>query len=211
MKNSILVFDFDGTIADTHRFIVEIHNRLAEEFNFTPIRPEDIEHLKDKTSQEIIRLLKVPVMKIPAILARAKKEFHKDIPFVEPFEGLDAILRRLKEVGTQMGILSSNSSENIHQFLENHDLDVFDFIQSTSKVWSKNTSLKKLIEQYNFSPEQILYIGDEIRDITAARKLGVRIAAVGWGYNSLRALQEHNPDFLLTAPEDLLRICMASL
>ena len=77
MNNSILVFDFDGTIADTHRFIVEIHNRLSQEFNYMPIQQQDIAQLKDKTSQEIIHLLKVPILKIPAILSRAKKEFQK--------------------------------------------------------------------------------------------------------------------------------------
>ena len=209
MNNSILVFDFDGTIADTHRFIVEIHNRLSREFNYMPIQPGDIEQLKDKTSQEIIHLLKVPVLKIPAILSRAKKEFQKEIAFVQPFAGLEAILRQLKIAGQQMGILSSNSAENIHQFLINHNLDIFDFIQSTSMVWSKHTSLKKLMEQYDFSPERILYIGDEIRDITAARRLGVKIAAVAWGYNSLNALQRYRPDFLLNTPEELLQFCLS--
>ena len=126
MKKNIptLIFDFDGTIADTHHYIVEISNRLAKEFHYAKIRPEEVAQLKDKTVKEVISHLDVPLMKIPAIVARAKKEFHKDIANLEPFDGLKDILHRLKEAGIQIGILSSNASGNIKKFLEYHHLDI---------------------------------------------------------------------------------------
>ena len=105
-----------------------------------------------------------------------------------------------------MGILSSNSFENISTFLKNHRLDIFDFIQATSKVWSKHTSLKKLMEKNGFRSDEILYIGDEIRDIVAAKKLGIKVAAVTWGYNSSKALERSAPDFLIHHPNELIRL-----
>ena len=207
MKHKILIFDFDGTIADTHQFIIEISNRLSHEFKYKPILPHEIELLKDKTSQEIIRHLRVPIMKIPAILAKAKKEFYQGISLLQPIDGLKEILFRLKEEGNAMGILSSNSLENIGQFLKNHQLDIFDFVENTAKVWSKNTSLKRLIQENDFAIQEMLYIGDEIRDVIAAKRLGVKIAAVTWGYNSIDALKKHNPDFMVSSPEELFKLC----
>ena len=210
MKNPILVFDFDGTIADTHAYIIEISNRLSSEFNYNIIHPDEIDQLKNKTSQEIIRHLNVPVMKIPAILTKAKKEFHQHIACVKPIPGLTDILYRLKELKIRMGILSSNTPENIHKFLKNHRLDIFDFVSTTSKIWTKNTSLKILIDHEKLPKNLVIYIGDEIRDITAAKKLGLKVAAVGWGYNSTKSLKKHEPDFLIESPVQLLALLKQS-
>ncbi len=205
MKIPILVFDFDGTIADTHHFIVQISNQLAKEYNFSQMTSEEAEMLKDKTTQEIIKHLNVPFLKIPAILARAKLEFSKGVDALSPFAGLKEILWDLKRSGIALGILSSNSLENVARFLENNQINMFDFIQTTTKVWSKDTSLRKLMKQRGFSAQEVLYVGDEVRDITAAKRLGVRVAAVTWGYNSSNALKKHQPDFLLDKPQDLLK------
>jgi len=207
MNEKVLVFDFDGTIADTHLYLVEISNRLSGEFKYDQIKLEELDFLKEKTAKEVIEYLNVPVLKIPAILSKAKKEFFCDISSINPITGIKEILFQLKSAGVKMGILSSNTLENIKNFLVNHDLDIFDFIYSTSLVWSKNISLKKLIKKHDLPHELVLYIGDEIRDITAAKKLGVKIASVTWGYNSSSSLKIHNPDYLISSPEELLKLC----
>lgn len=202
----VLVFDFDGTIADTHRYIIEISNRLADEFQYRKILPAEIEDLKNKTAKEIIGVLRVPMLKIPAIIARAKKEFYEGIAQVKPIAGVREVLAELKQNGAHMGILSSNNQENIRAFLEIHGLtDIFDFIHTTSKVWSKNTSLKDLAGKYDLTLGNILYVGDETRDITAARKVNAKVIAVAWGYNSAKVLKKHRPDYLLQRPEELLQ------
>ncbi len=207
MKKTILIFDFDGTIADTHSYFIRISNRLANEFNYNIIHPHEIELLKNKTGREIIQYLRVPIFKIPLIVTRAKREFYQSIHDINPIEGLPEILPELKACGVTMGILSSNNQENIARFLQNHDLNFFHFIHSTSKIFTKNVSLKELIHKNGFSPEEILYIGDETRDIEAAKKVGVDVIAVGWGYNSAQVLKRHHPTFFVHTPKELLELC----
>ncbi len=211
MKPTVLIFDFDGTIADTHNYLIEISNRLSQEFNYNTIRPEEIDELKNKTSQEIIRHLKVPLLKIPAIVTRAKSELHKNIDALKPIAGLKEALHQLRGLEVSLGIVSSNTRETVTKFLKAHNLDIFDFIHTTSKIWSKNISLKSLIKKKGFSKNAVIYIGDEIRDITAARKSGIKVAAVSWGYNSARALKDHQPDFMIQNPQELLNLCPHSL
>lgn len=206
MKTTLLIFDFDGTIADTHRYLIEISNRLSQEFNYNTILPEEIDELKNKTSKEVITYLKVPLLKIPAIVAKAKSEFQKNMDALKPIAGLKEILYELKSLGIGLGVLSSNSMDNVTKFLKAHDLDIFDFIDTTSKIWSKNISLKNLIQKKGLAKNDVIYVGDEIRDITAARKLGVKVAAVSWGYNSASALKGYQPDFLIKHPPELLTI-----
>ena len=203
LKNPILIFDFDGTIADTHSYIIQISNILAQQFNYNAIHPEEKDRLKDKSTVEIIQHLKIPFMKIPAIISQGKKEYYKNLLSIEPIEGIKEVLKQFKQLNITMGILSSNSMENIQKFLSLHELDIFNFIHTTPKIWSKNTSLDKLIKSNEFNLQSIFYIGDEIRDITAAQKLGVKVAAVCWGYNSSKVLKNYKPDFLLYHPQEL--------
>ena len=216
MKFKILVFDFDGTIADTFQAMVKISNDLAVEFNFKRIEIREVDNYKDKTSQEMLKLLKVPTLKIPRIASRAKSELHKRIATIKPIAGLKEILLQIKSLrlpsgrpSYKMGILSSNSLENVNKFLKSHDLDLFDFVLTSSKFWSKNHGLKKMILQKGYAPQDILYIGDETRDIEAARKSGISVAAVTWGYNSSQALKNFRPDYVLHSPPELLQLCRA--
>ena len=206
MNERVLIFDFDGTIADTHFYLCSISNQLSSEFMFEKIKWDEINLLKDKSAREVITHLKIPVFKIPAIVAKGKQEFGKNIDGLKPFHGLRDVLCQLKEKSVRIGILSSNSSNNITQFLNNHDLNIFDFVYTTTKIWTKNTSLKKMIQDHQLSKGRIIYVGDEIRDIHAAKKIGVKVAAVAWGYNSILALKQHNPDFLICHPSELLRL-----
>ena len=208
MKIKILIFDFDGTIADTFQSMVEISNHLAGEFNFKKIQAHEVDDYKDKTSQEMLKLLKVPTLKVPRIAHRAKRELNKRMSMIKPVPGLTEILREIKSLNYKMGILSSNSLENVNKFLQQHDLNLFDFVLTSSRFWSKNYGLKKLIAQNGYHPQDILYIGDETRDIEAARKSGISVAAVTWGYNSSKVLKNFQPDYILHSPQELLQLCL---
>lgn len=205
-KHQVLIFDFDGTIADTFDYLVKIGNRLSEEFQFNRIKTDEIEELKDKSLRETIQHLNIPFLKIPMIVAKAKAELHKEIEKVKPIEGLKEILLQLKNLGHKMGILTSNSSKNVMKFLENNELNLFDFIQTTPKIWSKNRSLKTLMDDNHLELSKVIYIGDETRDIIAAQKAGIRSAAVTWGYNSCKALKAHHPDYLIHTPHELFQL-----
>lgn len=215
MEAKILIFDFDGTIADTFASMIEISNHLAGEFNFKKIQAQEVEHFKHKSSREMLRILQVPTLKIPRIANRAKKELNKKMTAIEPMDGIKETLQKIKSLvlpdgrqGYKMGILSSNSLENVSKFLKQHELDLFDFVLTSSGFWGKNHGLKKLIAQNGYYPQDILYIGDETRDIEAARKSGISVAAVTWGYNSSRALKSFQPDYVLHSPQELLQLCL---
>jgi phosphoglycolate phosphatase len=209
MSNNIkmLIFDFDGTLADTFQHTMRITNILSDEFKFKKVHQHEVEFLKGKTIHEIIKHLNVPVLKIPSIVTKARHELHKQIDSIQPIEGLKEILPLFKQAGLRMGILTTNSQENVEKFLAMHDLKIFDFIVSTSRVWGKNYGINKLMKQEQLSPADILYVGDETRDIEAAQKSGVRVVAVTWGYNSHNVLEKYQPDFIVHTPAELFSIC----
>jgi len=56
------------------------------------------------------------------------------------------------------------------------------------------------------NPEEVIYVGDETRDIEASQKINIKVIVVSWGFNSRTVLAEHNPDFLIHQPQELIEV-----
>ena len=206
LKPRLLIFDFDGTIADTFDVGFEILNKLAAEFGFRSIKLEDIEKLRDMRTRQVLKFLEIRPTKMSKIARRGAEELSARIEGIQPLPGVITVIQELRARGFQIGILTSNSPENVGIFLRNHDFNVFDFVRSSSKLMGKSREIKSIRKILRVPHSEILLIGDETRDVEAAHKAGVAIAAVAGGYNSKRALAAMKPQFLLDRPEELLTL-----
>jgi len=115
------------------------------------------------------------------------------------------VLEELHGRGHRIGILTSNSETNVLAFIARHRLPYFHFVRTSSKLFGKGRAMRRILKAEGLPPERVLYVGDETRDIEAAKEAGLRMAAVGWGYNALTALSALDPDHLLEHPGELLR------
>jgi phosphoglycolate phosphatase len=204
-KNSkLIVFDFDGTLADTLDALLRIVNRLAPEFKYQQISNEQVDSFKYLTPWEVIKLSKVSLWKLPFLLKRVKEEFPREVRHVKLFPGVVELLLSLKYRGYRLGIVSSNSESNIRSLLkQNHLEHLFDFV-TTGSTFGKGKVIERMMKKYNYSKSDAIYIGDEIRDIQAARSIKIRIVAVAWGFNNAMTLIDKQPDLLITQPKALL-------
>lgn len=203
----VIIFDFDGTIADSFAAVLKIANQLAPQFGYPPTRPEDIPRLKNLSSREIVKQSKVSPFKIPFLLRRLRGELNREMEQLEPIAGMKTALLTLKQQGYRLGIVTSNSRENVVAFLKAQGLDtIFDFVGSGLALFGKGRVIQRILRQHRLPPEDVIYVGDETRDIEAARKIGIKVISVSWGYNSSQALAAENPDFLIHQPEELLQV-----
>lgn len=176
MSVKIIIFDFDGTIADTHQISLTIANQLAKEFNYQPINEENLEELKNLSSRDVVFRSGVSTLKIPFILRRFTQELSKHIEILKPIVGMPSCLKELKEAGYLIGIISSNLKDNVVAFLEiNQLIDYFDFIFSGSTIFGKHRIINKVIRLQKVEPNQVIYVGDETRDINAAKKVILKL------------------------------------
>ncbi len=202
MQNNpkLIIFDFDGTLADTLGALMRISNRLAPEFGYLQIGDEQLANLKYLSSWEIIKLSKVALWKLPFLIKRVKEEFPQEVRSVKLFPGVIEVLNTLKSQGYRLGIVSSNAEANIRALLSQNGIEhLFDFVNSAS-TFGKGKAIAKLIRQYQCLKSDVIYIGDEIRDIQAARSIEIRVVSVGWGFNAPLALIDRQPDLLITKP-----------
>ena len=104
-----------------------------------------------------------------------------------------------------MGIVSSNSEANIRTCLRSNNVEQwFEFVVGYSRLLGKQRVLRRVLRQTGLECRDVLYVGDEVRDIVAAQHAGVDVAAVTWGINSQGILAEHTPTYLIDRPEELL-------
>ena len=199
-----VLFDFDGTLADTFLTGIEILNVLAEEFGFRPLAPGEVALARDLSTRGLMKHLGIPRMKLPRISKRGTEEIGKRIHSIDALPEMRELVAKLHGMGFRLGILTSNSEANVGAFLKNHNLEVFDFIKSSSKLLGKASVLRRLMKEFRIQPREIFFIGDELRDIDAAQETGVHIAAVTWGYNSREVLSAASPDYLIMRPSEII-------
>ena len=207
----MVIFDFDGTIADTMDEALRIVNRLAPRYGFAAIDEELAKELRNLRTREVIDRVGIKARLVPKFIAELKAELRKRIDVIRPVPEMPESLLELKERGLKLGILTSNSRSNVEAFLSNCELSgCFSFLEAGSPIFGKARLLRKVLESESsdgsLNREDAVYVGDETRDITAARRVGIKAAAVCWGANTRKALEAMKPDFLLSHPSELCSI-----
>ncbi|MEC6906699.1 HAD-IA family hydrolase [Photobacterium piscicola] len=205
----VLIFDFDGTIADTFNLYIDVMRKIYHEYDFKYIDDEDIELCRAMTSKEIIQYLGISPLQIPIIANRIRGDFTQRMVEQKIFTGIDTVLESLKQEGHKLFILSSNSEENINIFLNLNNITQFDGVFSKSSIFGKSGIIKKIINKNKFIADDVYYIGDETRDIEAAKKIKIKSIAVSWGYNNRNTLINKKPDHLIDNPQQLISLFSA--
>lgn len=202
-----MIFDFDGTIGDTFRQGLEILNRMAPEFGYRPLVGDaEVEKARSMTTRQLMRHLGISNRKLPVIAARGVRELRARIGEVQPIAGVPEALRELHAQGRRLGIVTSNSEENVGLFLKNHGLEIFEFVRSSSRLLGKAREIRAAMKAQKFGPQDVMFVGDETRDIEACKRAGIRCAAVSWGYNSRASLEAQHPHCVFDSPEQLLTV-----
>jgi len=207
MNKGTIIFDFDGTIANSFEVVLELFYELTGHERFTP---ERITELRRTPVRKVIKELGIPLRQAPRLLVQGRTLMRQRMHEVRVIPGLHEALAALRRDGWQLMVVSSNSHQNVEAYLEEHKLrEYFDQIYGGVGLFSKTQSLRKVIRQNRLGRDACFYVGDEIRDVQAANKAHVRCVSVGWGYNDASILRTEKPFALAETPADLIKIFAA--
>jgi len=207
VKYKYVIFDFDGTLADTEEANYVIYQKLAEKYNLRNITMDELGHLKKMNAKEVISYIEVKKRYLPFLLRKGKNLLTQDIENIRLCKpDIFKTIKELKIMGIKTAIITTNSKTNVKLFLEAHDADIFDTISSAA-MFGKESKMKKIVRKAKADIKEVLYVGDEIRDINAAKNAGMDIASVGWGYNTIESLKKYEPNYLILEPSELIQIC----
>ncbi|UFS86975.1 HAD family hydrolase [Bradyrhizobium daqingense] len=209
MSYALAIFDLDGTLADSFPWFLRTINDVADRFNFRRVAREEIEELRHASSREILSRLEVPLWKLPAIARHARRlkaEAASEIPL---FPGVEPMLRTLAENGVQLALVTSDTEANAREKLGDA-ATLFSHFDCAASLFGKPAKFRRVMRRAGVAPAQVISIGDEVRDIDAARAVGIACGAVCWGYAAPAALRALGPDHVFERMDEIVSTLCSS-
>ena len=205
MKYKLVIFDFDGTLADSFPWFIKMTDVVTEKFNLTKIDKNELEYLRKLDSLSFLKYLKIPLYKLPKISTFMRNMMSEQIEEIKLFDGIASMFHELKAKGYKIAIVSTNSKDNIHKVLGENLFSLNDHFMGGVSLFGKESKLKKVLRMSGINKEDAIYIGDELRDIQASKKIGISCGAVAWGVNDADALAALSPDEMFYEVEQILQ------
>jgi HAD superfamily hydrolase (TIGR01549 family) len=202
-----VIFDLDGTLADTLPTVVRVFNQLVAARIGREMSLADLLPYFGPPETEIIRCF-FPGEEEHRVAA---EEFHRlsraDGEMIKPFAGIRELLTELRGDGLKLAVYSGAGTEAARIRLTHAGLlGFFDEVLGGDQVTHYKPhpeGVIKLIERFGVEPQATIFVGDTTADIAAGRGAGTVVAAVTWGAGEREALAAAGPDFLVDNPEAL--------
>lgn len=205
MRYSLAIFDLDGTLVDSFPWFLRHVNHIADRFDFRRITPEEIEALRRAGAREILAHLDVPLWKLPMIARHMRRLKSRHVGELALFPGVSEMLRTLKDGGMTLALVSSDSEANARLQLGDANAALFSEFACGASLFGKATKFRRVLKRLGVDPSRAIAIGDEIRDIEAARAAGVACGAVMWGYAAPEKLRALGPDLVFEGVGEMMR------
>jgi phosphoglycolate phosphatase len=203
MKYRLVIFDFDGTLADSYPWVLSIMHTLADKHGVRRITEDELHMIRGFDARAFIKHMEVPMWKTVLIGNDLRKMMARDINQIPLFEGIDQLLAQLTGMGATLAVVSSNSAENVRNVLGPANTALVRYFECGASAFGKQAKYRKILSKSGTAPHEAISIGDEIRDLEAARHAGIAFGAVSWGYTRLDALREQGPDEVFERVEEI--------
>jgi phosphoglycolate phosphatase-like HAD superfamily hydrolase len=202
-----IIFDFDGTIADSFDFVLDFLTEAAGK--------ELIEDPKKRATYRrfsmlaIARQLGISWFRLPRMLFGGRQAMAARMPQIKPFDGMLEVIQELHKAGFRLMVVSSNSERTIRKFLAQYDIeDYFVRVVGGVGVFGKAPALRRLLKSQRLATSDVMYIGDEVRDIEASTSVGIMAIAVTWGFSNEPFLRKAKPYVVVATPSDLIAVIL---
>jgi phosphoglycolate phosphatase len=209
-----IIFDFDGTLVDSIAAMIETFNDSADKFGFNRLNQNDYKLFNNSSLKQKFKILGVPYYRmffLGQIGNELKYKYKKHLCSIDFFDGMMELLLKLKALGVTISIITSNSADNIAEFMNVKGVNIIDDIQSSNGFYGKSRTLKKYLHKHQLQNHEIVYVGDELRDIKACKKSNIDIISVTWGLDSQELLKSANPKYIITKPTQILDLFQQSV
>lgn len=201
-----IIFDFDGTLVDSKEVVLSVYNELAQKHRFKNMKLEDVESFRRLSFSERFKALGLPIYKIPFWTREFYSLYNERVKDLTMFKDMIDVLNELNDRGYKIAIISSNAKDNIKEFLHKHKIDYIKQILCSEKLAGKDKVIKEFLRTNKLNNLEIIYIGDEARDIVACKKNGVKVIWVEWGLDIIEMVKHECPEYIAHRPKDILEI-----
>ena len=212
MRSSAILFDFDGTLADTAADLSRALNRVRSARGLAAV---PLEQLRPHASSGARGLIEAGLGILPehaefkALRDAFLKHYAEEVCIdTRLFPGMAELLAAIEARGLRWGIVTNKSTSLTRTLVKALGLEQRAACvvcgDTTPHLKPNPASLLHAAAELGLKPVHCAYLGDDLRDIQAARSAGMRAVAVEWGYG--RGLQSWNADAVVARPQDLIEL-----
>lgn len=205
MKAKYIIFDFDGTLADSKAIFFNLYNEMATQKGYKLLDAENLLFLRNFTIAERCAYLGIPMYRLPFIAGSLFRKFYNSVPLLQFNPGMKELLAWLDSEGYTYYIASSNAKKNIRAFFDIQGLTAPE-IFSSDRIFGKDRLLRKILKLKKLQPADVVYIGDEVRDSISCHECAIPFVWVSWGYDTAEAMAESPPDYSVYTPDALQKL-----
>ena len=191
LTDYLLIFDFDGTLANSIDAGIKHANSLSKRYKYQPI--DNIEIVREQSAVKYI-YDQVKWYYLPFWAIQMKRRLKSSANEIPLFPQIDQLLNTLKKT-YQLGIISGNRLDYIEEILNRYQLNCFEFIIPNNGA-KKHKAIRKLIRSGKES-KRMIFIGDDVQDIRSAKQEELKTIAVLWGSSSERLMKEVQADYIV--------------
>lgn len=208
-KYDAVLFDFDGTVADTGRGIFSSIQYAVECLGFEPLDGETLRRfIGPPIYDSFKRELGLDDEKSDFAVKKYRKKYAESgIYELDLYDGIIPLMERLRENGIKIGIASSKPQNFLIRIVDFLKIaDIVDFISAPSAddtPQSKASLINNAAEALNISKDKILMVGDRYFDIDGANGAGVESVGVTFGYGSEEELKKSGATFIAGCADEI--------
>jgi N-acetyl-D-muramate 6-phosphate phosphatase len=207
-----VLFDFDGTLADSAPDLAAAVNRMRGQRGLAPLDPSTVRPYASMGARGLLRIGFAMTPEHPDYLAMRDEFLERYAERVceetRLFPGMAEVLDTLERRAVAWGIVTNKAARFTERIVPQLGVSPACVVcgDSTPHLKPHPASLLLAAEQLKLAPGDCLYIGDDLRDVQAARAAGMRSAAAEWGYHGAAAdgPRAWNADLLLSRPQQIL-------
>ena len=162
-----------------------------------------------QTTQSILRYAKVPLWKVPIIASDLQNRMAKQMNSIELFTGVSDLITYLNQQACTTCVISSNTLANVRLALGEKNVSLMKGFECGVSLFGKASKIRGMLKKLRVPAHQAIYIGDETRDVRAAKQAGVAAGAVTWGVNTKACLLNEKPTFVFESLNEIAQLSEA--
>jgi phosphoglycolate phosphatase len=205
-KYKLVMFDFDGTLADSFEWFIGTINMVAERYDFKPLDLGRIDEIRGYSPRQMMAVTELPWWKLPLVTREMRRLMSTRIDEILPFQGVNELFQDLRREGTEIAIVTSNAKENVVRVLGAESTALISYWGCGASMFGKQSKVKAVLKASRLSINDAVYVGDAISDSKMAASLKMDFVGVAWGYTKPEILQRHSKIPLIREMNDLLSV-----